>query len=212
MKLSVNEFVTIDGVMQGPGGADEDTTGGFTRGGWLMPFADEGFGEIVNGWFERAGAFLLGRNTYTSMQAYWPQVTDPGNLVAVKLNGLPKYVASSTLRDPAWASTTVLSGDVIEQVRRLKEQPGDELQVHGSCLLARGLHRAGLVDEYRLLVAPVTVGPGKRLFTDDAPASGYTLVESRATGRGAVQVVLRPAPFRSGTVEVVDGREAVRDS
>jgi dihydrofolate reductase len=208
MELTVHEFLTTDGVMQGPGGADEDTADGFTRGGWIVPFADEDFGAIVTGWFGRAEAILLGRTTYSMMHPYWSQVTDPDNLVASKLNGLPKYVASSTLRDPAWHNTVVLSGDVIAQVEQLKQQPGGELQVHGSCGLARSLHRAGLVDEYRLLVAPVTVGAGKRLFTEDAPALGYTLVDSRTTSRGAVYSALRPAPFEVGRVEVVEGRES----
>ena len=208
MELIVHEFLTIDGVVQGPGGADEDTTGGFTRGGWIVPFADEDFGAIVTRWFGRAGAILLGRTTYSLMYPYWSQVTDPDNLVAAKLNGLPKYVASSTLRDPAWQNTVALSGDVIGQVKQLKQQPGGELQVHGSCGLARSLHQAGLIDEYRLLVMPVTVGAGKRLFTEDAPASGYTVVDSRTTSRGAVYSALRPAPFEAGRIEVVEGRES----
>jgi dihydrofolate reductase len=209
MELTVHEFLTIDGVMQGPGGADEDPSDGFTRGGWLVPFTDEDFGAIVTGWFGRAEAILLGRTTYSMMHPYWSQVTDPDNLVAAKLNGLPKHVASSTLRDPAWHNTTVLSGDVIDQVKQLKQQPGGELQVHGSWGLARSLHQVGLIDEYRLLVAPVTVGAGKRLFTEDAPAQGYTLVDSRTTSRGAVYSALRPAPFEVGRIgEVVEGRES----
>jgi len=192
MRLTVHTFLTVDGVMQAPGGPDEDTTGGFTRGGWLVPFVDEDFGAIVDAWFARAEAILLGRTTYTMMYDYWSQITDPDNLVAAKLNGQPKYVASATLRDPGWQHTTVLSRDVIERVRELKQQPGDELQVHGSCGLAQALHQAGLVDEYRLLVAPVTIGAGKRLFAEDAPVSGYTLVESSTTGRGAVYSALRP--------------------
>ena len=208
MELTVHEFLTTDGVMQGPGGADEDTSGGFTHGGWIVPFADEDFGAIVTGWFGRAEAILLGRTTYSMMYPYWSQVTDPDNLVAAKLNGLPKYVAPSTLRDPAWHNTAELSGDVIAQVKQLKQRPGGELQVHGSCGLARSLHRAGLVDEYRLLVAPVTVGAGKRLFTEDAPAMGYILADSRTTSRGAVYCALRPAQFEVGTVGVVEGRES----
>jgi dihydrofolate reductase len=144
------------------------------------------------------------------MYDYWSQITDPDNLVAAKLNGLPKYVASATLRDPAWQRTAVLSGDAIERVRELKQQqPGGELQVHGSCGLARALHQAGVVDEYRLLVAPVTVGAGKRLFTEDAPVSGYTLVESSTTSSGVVYSALRPASFAVGRIGVEEGREAV---
>src|SRR5579872_6443147 len=131
MKLTVHEFLTLDGVMQGPGGAAEDTTGGFSRGGWLIPYADEDFGVIVSSWFSQAEAILLGRTTYTLMHGYWSQVTDQDNVVAAALNGRPKYVASATLRDPEWQHTTVLSGDITDQVRRLKERPGGELQVHG---------------------------------------------------------------------------------
>jgi dihydrofolate reductase len=210
MRLTLHTFLTLDGVMQGPGGADEDTSGGFERGGWLMPYVDEGFGEIVDGWFRRADAILLGRTTYDMMFRYWSQVTDPENLVAEKLNGLPKYVASGTLADPEWQNTTVLNGDVLERVRDLKEQPGDELQVHGSCMLARDLHAAGLIDEYRLLVFPVVVGQGKRLFTDGMPASGFTVTEARTTRAGTTYSALTPTPFDSGgTFVVVDGKETV---
>jgi dihydrofolate reductase len=208
MQLTLHTFLTLDGVMQSPGGADEDTSGGFSHGGWLVPLVDEDFGAIVTGWFGRAEAILLGHKTYRDMSGYWPQVTDPGNVVAATLNGQRKYVAASTLRDPEWQPATVLSGDVLGQVRQLKRQPGGELQVHGSAALAQALHRAGLIDEYRLLVFPVTVGNGKRLFTGDAPASGYTLAESRTTSTGVAYSVLRPRPFESGRVEVAGGREA----
>jgi len=209
MKLTLHTFLTVDGVMQGPGGADEDASGGFTYGGWLVPFADQDMGKIVNRWFEKADAILLGRNTYDLMFPYWSQVTDPDNTAGVKLNAQPKYVASSTVRDPKWHNTTVLSGDVIEQVAELKNRPGDELQVHGSWALAQSLHRAGLIDEYRLLVFPVTVGSGKRLFTDDAPATGFRLTDSATTSTGAVYCALTPAPFEVGTVEVAGGKEVV---
>jgi dihydrofolate reductase len=201
MELTVHTFLTLDGVMQSPGAVDEDSSGGFTRGGWVVPYFDEGFWTIVTGWFGRAAAILLGRNTYTAMHGFWSTVTDPDNVVAVKLNGLPKYVASTTLRDPEWHDTTVLPDDVVERVRRLKQQPGGELQIHGSWALARTLHRAGLIDEYRLVVFPVTVGGGKRLFGDEAaPASGYTLVDSATTSTGVVYSALRPAPFEVGRV------------
>lgn len=211
MKLSVNVFVSLDGVMQGPGGFEEDRSGGFERGGWLVPLADEGFGEVVDGWFRHAGAILLGRTTYDMMFAYWSRVTDPDNIVAEKLNGLPKYVASRTLREPEWQHTTVLADDAIERIRELKEQPGDgELQVHGSCGLARQLHEAGLIDEYRLLVFPVVVGDGKRLFPDGSVPSGFDVVDSRITPNGATYVALTPKPFVSGSeFTVVDGKESV---
>lgn len=211
MRLTVHTFLTLDGVMQGPGGADEDTTGGFTHGGWVVPFVDETFGEIVDRWFSRAGAILFGRTTFDMMRSFWPQVSDPDDAAATALNTLPKYVVSSTLTDPDWGDTTVLTGDPVAAVAALKEQPGAELQVHGSARLAQTLHAAGLVDEYRLLVFPVTVGAGKRLFTPQAPASGFSLTESRTTLAGCVYSVLTPAPFRTGGIVVEDGREVLTD-
>jgi dihydrofolate reductase len=207
MRLTLHTFLTLDGVMQGPGGADEDTSGGFERGGWLVPYVDVGFGEVVDGWFRQADAILLGRTTYDLMFPYWSQVPDSENIAAEKLNGLPKYVASRTLTDPRWQHTTVLDGDVLEQVRALKEQPGRELQVHGSCGLARGLHAAGLIDEYRLLVFPVVVGQGKRLFTDGMPASGFIVTETRMTTAGVAYSALTPTPFITG--HVLDAQETV---
>jgi dihydrofolate reductase len=208
MRLTVHTFLTIDGVMQGPGGTEEDTTGGFDLGGWLVPFSDADMGTIVAGWFAKADAILLGRNTYQMMKTYWTQVTDPDNLVGIKLNGRPKYVVSRTLTDPDWANTTVLSGDMVREVTQLKEQPGGELQVHGSARLARSLHKAGLVDEFRILVFPVYLGQGKRLFSEGATPSGFTLVDSGTTSTGAVYSALTPVLFRAGTVHVVDGKES----
>lgn len=210
MRLTVHTFLTLDGVMQGPGGVEEDPTLGFTRGGWLVPYADEVMGEIVDSWFARAEAILLGRTTFTMMRDFWTQITDPADVVAGALNGLRKYLVSSTTEEPGWSPTTVLAGDPVAHVARLKEQPGRELQVHGSARLARTLHAAGLVDEYRLLVFPVTVGAGKPLFGDDAPPSGFTLVESRTTTTGAVYSALTPTPFTTGEVEAQDGREVTR--
>ncbi len=207
MQLTVHEFVTLDGVMQGPGGPDEDRDGGFAHGGWAVPHIDDDFGRIVDGWFARAEEILLGRSTYDMMREYWTTVTDPDNAVATALNGLPKHVASTTLVDPTWQNTTVIGGDVVDAVAALKDRPGRELQVHGSWRLVRTLHDAGLVDEYRLMVFPVVLGRGKRLFADGAVASGFTLVESAVTGAGVVYQVLRPAPLVVGFVGVEDGRE-----
>lgn len=206
MRLTLHAFLTLDGVIQGPASADEDTTGGFERGGWLVPYIDEDFADIVGGWFHLADAILLGRTTYDEMFPYWSQVNDPANPAAVKLNGRPKYVASRTLTNPQWQHTTVLDGDVLAHIRDLKEQPGGELQVHGSCMLARDLHAAGLIDEYRLLVFPVVVGQGKRLFTDGMPASGFTVNQARTTAAGATYTALTPTPFRTGSV--FEGQES----
>ncbi|MGW5020294.1 dihydrofolate reductase family protein [Streptomyces cacaoi] len=185
-QLTLTTFLTLDGVMQGPGGPEEDPRDGFDLGGWLVPYADEGMARHVATWFGRAGAFLLGRVTYEIFQAYWPQVSaeeDP--VVAGRLNSLPKYVASTTLQQPQWEHTTVLEGDTVEAVRRLKEQPGDEIQIHGSGALARSLMaHDGLIDVYRLLVYPVVLGRGRRLFPEGAVPTALRLVESDTTPAG----------------------------
>jgi dihydrofolate reductase len=193
VKLVTHTFLTLDGVMQGPGGAEEDPSGGFGRGGWLVPFSDADMGVIVESWFARTEAILLGRNTFETMRAYWSQVTDPANGAAAKLNHGRKYVVSNTLTRADWD---------------IKKGGRGELQVHGSARLAQALHAAGLIDEYRLLTFPVTVGAGKALFTDDAPPRGYDLLESRSTRAGAVYQVLAPKAFEAGGLTVQDGREA----
>lgn len=210
MELTVHTFVTLDGVMQGPGGPEEDTSGGFERGGWVVPFIDDDFGRIVGGWFGRADEILFGRTTYDMMAAFWPQVTDSDDPAATALNGLPKHVVSGTLSDPAWAGTTVIPD--LDAVARLKERPGRELQVHGSWQLVRALHDAGLVDEYRLMVFPVVLGTGKRLFADGAAASAFTLTGSDVTAAGVTGLVLRPTTFGAGEITIEDGREVIRTS
>jgi dihydrofolate reductase len=198
VKLTVHTFLTLDGVMQAPGGAHEDTSGGFTAGGWQIPFIDNDFGRIVDGWFRRTDAILLGRNTFQTMKPHWSRVTDPDDIVAAKLNGAPKFVVSTTLTDPGWGDTTVLTGNVIDEVTALKARPGGELQVHGSAQLVGTLAEAGLVDELRLLVFPVAVGKGKRLFPQSLSPTGFTVVDSTITSTGAVYTALIPAPFTTG--------------
>lgn len=210
MKLSLNTFVSLDGVMQGPGGPDEDVTGGFARGGWVVPFVDEDFGRIVDQeWFAHADAVLLGRSTFDMMRTYWSAYPHQDELVAKVLNTYPKYLASTTLTDEqaAWGPTTVLRDDVVARVRRLKERPGRELQVHGSWQLAQTLHDAGLVDIYRLLVFPVVLGSGKRLFDERTRSTAFRTLSQTGTAAGATHLVLEPAGFSRGKFAIVDGRE-----
>lgn len=192
MQLTVTTFLSVDGVYQGPGGPDEDRSGGFDRGGWLVPHFDEATGEFMDSIFQRVDAFLLGRRTYDIFAAWWPNATDPEDTVANRLNTLPKYVASTTLKDPEWANTSVLEGDLVSAVRKLKGRDGRELQVHGSGALVRFLLENDLVDRLDLLVFPVIVGAGRRLFPDSGIATGLALDESRTTGSGVTISVYRP--------------------
>jgi len=192
MHLTVTTFLSVDGVYQGPGGPDEDRSGGFDRGGWLVPHFDEATGEFMDSIFQRVDAFLLGRRTYDIFAASWPNATDPEDTVADRLNTLPKYVASTTLKDPEWANTSVLEGDLVSAVRKLKDRDGRELQVHGSGALVRFLLENDLVDRLNLLVFPVIVGTGRRLFPDSGIATGLALDESRTTGSGVTISVYRP--------------------
>jgi dihydrofolate reductase len=205
MELTITTFVTLDGVMQAPGGPEEDRSGGFEHGGWSYPFGDEAFGAFMTGVFEEVDAFLLGRRTYEIFAGHWPRVDDPDNVVASKLNRLPKYVASTTLRELSWEGAQLLEGDTVAAVRSLKAQPGRELQVHGSGDLAQTLIRHGLVDLYRVLVFPVVVGSGKRLFGDGAVPASLRLESTSTTPAGVTINTYRPAgPLQTGSY-AIDG-------
>jgi dihydrofolate reductase len=197
MKLTVNTNVSVDGVMQGLGGPEEDRSGEFERGGWAMPYFDEETAALVGQVYQRADAFLFGRRTYEIFASSWGTGSwgaDQGdNPISVALNTRPKYVASTTLTDPGWADTTVLSGDVAAAVGELKAKPGGELQVVGSLSLVRLLLDNGLVDEVTLLTFPVVVGQGRRLFPDSGQDTALELVESRATANGVIFQVYRTA-------------------
>ena len=193
MKLTTTTFVSVDGVMQGIGGPDEDRSGGFELGGWTTPLWDNEAGTILNEVYGRADAFLFGRRTYEVFAGSWGVVPDPGiNPIATALNTRPKYVASTTLTDPQWADTTVLSTDVAVAVRELAAKPGDELQVHGSGALIRWLLANDLVEELNLFIFPALVGQGTRLFPDTGPDKALELVDSRATPKGVTIQVYRP--------------------
>jgi dihydrofolate reductase len=200
MRLTATTFVTLDGVMQAPGGPEEDPSGGFEHGGWMVPFGDDDFGKHVVAWFEQADAFLLGRRTYQIFASYWPKMTDPEDPIASRLNTLPKHVASRTLQTVDWAGAMLLDGDVVDAVRRLKEQPGRELQVHGSGGLLQTLMEADLVDEHRLFVCPVITGSGMRLFREGGPPRAFKQVMSATTGTGVVVVAYtRDGPLVTGS-------------
>ena len=191
-KLTLTQFTTLDGVVQSPGAPEEDPSGGFAKGGWLPPFAgDPLFSKVIDARFARAGGFVLGRKTYELMAAFWPNVGDE-EPTAAKLNHLPKYVASTTLGSADWENTTVLAGDVVEAVTELKGEDGDELQIHGSGGLAQTLMRHGLIDVYELLVFPVVLGEGKRLFETGIDRS-LRLAGSRTADSGLVVLTYEPA-------------------
>lgn len=184
MKLTLTEFVSLDGVSQGPGSPEEDTTGGFTSGGWFVPHMDQDFIDLAAEWLGRADGLLLGRRTYEAFARDWPQITDADDPFTVRMNALPKYVATNSLEQGSWNPTTVLSGDIAAQVQELKKQPGRELQIHGSARLAGSLLAAGLIDELRLVVAPVVLGRGRRLFPDGGAPAGLRLMETKTTPGG----------------------------
>ena len=193
MRLTLHTFLTLDGVMQAPGGPGEDTDGGFEQGGWSFPYGDEDFGAAIDGWFGNAEAFLLGRKTYEIFSSHWPRVTDPDDPIAGKLNALPKYVASTSLEFVAWHNSSLLRGNVADEVAKLKQQPGNELQVHGSGGLAQTLIEHDLVDEYRLLFFPVHLGSGKKLFRDGVKAAALRLTGTSTTSTGVIIATYEPA-------------------
>jgi dihydrofolate reductase len=194
MILTTITNVSVDGVMQGLGGPDEDRRGGFERGGWALPLFrnDNEAATFVNQVYQRADAFLFGRRTYEIFAGYWGAMADSANPIAAALNTRPKYVASTTLTDPQWADTTVLSGDLAAAVGELRAKPAGELQVHGSGALIRWLLDNHLVDEIILLIYPVVIGQGTRLFPDTGPDTALDLVDSRTTPKGLTIQVYRP--------------------
>jgi dihydrofolate reductase len=196
MKLTTNTHVSIDGVMQANGGRNEELDPGMERGGWARPLFDDEAMTFVDEFYQRADAFLFGRRTYELFAGSWGTgswgANQGDNPISVALNTRPKYVASNTLTDPEWADTTVLSGDVAAAVGELKAKPGGELQVHGSGALTRWLLDHDLVDEMNLLVCPVVVGQGARLFPDAGPDKALDLIDSRAFPKGIALQVYRP--------------------
>ena len=197
MKLTTITHITVDGVMQGLGGPDEDRRGGFERGGWALPLFDDEAATFLDQVFQRADAFLFGRRTYEIFAGSWGTgswgANRGNNPISVALNTKPKYVVSSTLTEPEWDDTTVISDDVAAAIVELKAKTDGELQVHGSGALIRWLLENDLVDEINLLIVPVVLGQGTRLFPDNGPDIALDLVESRADSKGITIQVYRPA-------------------
>lgn len=191
-ELTITTFLSLDGVMQAPGGPTEDVSGNFACGGWVFPHFEEEGGRIMARIFSKAEAFLLGRTTYDIFAAYWPRVTDPNDPIAGPLNSLPKFVASRTRREFSWHNSTHVA-DVVGDVMKLKKRFSGELQVHGSAGLAQTLLQNDLIDEYRLLTFPVTLGTGKRLFGSGTVPRTLKLMSTQATPSGVVCSVYRPA-------------------
>ena len=202
-KIIVNAFLTLDGVMQAPGGPDEDPEGGFLHGGWQGPYSDPVMGRLVTEGLADADGFLLGRKTYDIFSGYWPKVTDPDNPIATALNARPKYVVSRTLEQVAWNNSRLVKGDVLTELRRLRANPGQTLQTWGSTELLQTLLANDLIDEYRLFIYPLVLGTGKRLFEEGTVPAAFKHLESVMMDKGVTYLRLE----RGGTPEFgrVDG-------
>jgi len=186
-KVIVNEFVSLDGVAQAPGGEDEDTSGGFAHGGWSMQYMDEPAMSSVLGSINEAGGFLLGRRTYEIFASYWPNAPEEEQVIAEPMNTKPKYVASTTLESPLeWQNSTLLEGEVADAVAALKQEDNGDIHVIGSLELLKTLLERDLVDELRLMIDPVALGGGKRLFPEDGTMRLLRLVDSQVTTTGAI--------------------------
>lgn len=200
-KLIVAAFISLDGVMQAPGGPNEDTHGGFRYGGWVVPYADEASGQAMQVLFSRPFELLLGRRTYEIFAGYWPHV-NAGHPIADLFNAVPKHVATHHPETLVWQNSHGLGDDVVEAIRVLKRQEGADLLTQGSGELVRQLLAAGLVDELRLMMHPILLGTGKRLFGDDAQAAAFRLASSTSTPAGVVIAhYVREGEVRTGTFE-----------
>jgi len=189
-KLIVTTFVTLDGVMQAPGGPEEDYAGGFTSGGWSVNYWDDMLGQFMDEAMAKPNELLLGRKTYEIFAAYWPYAKDvPG---ADQLNSAKKYVASRTLKKVDWNNSTLIKGDVVQEIRKLKEQDGPDLLVHGSNNLIQTLLKHNLIDEMRIMIFPVVIGNGKRLFDQGTIPSGLKLIDSKTSSTGVIMAIYEP--------------------
>ena len=183
-RIVVNAFLTLDGVVQAPGGPDEDQEGGFQHGGWQAPYVGDVMGRLVTEGIADADGFLLGRKTYDIFASYWPKVTDPNDPIATALNSRPKYVLSRSLERVTWSNSTLIKGDVVAELRKLRQQPGRTLHTWGSAAALQTLMKNDLIDEYRLFIFPVVLGSGKRLFGSGTVPVALKQVESVTSGKG----------------------------
>jgi dihydrofolate reductase len=192
-KVVLFTYLTLDGVMQAPGRPDEDRRDGFERGGWTVPYRDAVLGTVAAESMATSGALLLGRRTYEDFYAVWPNRPKPNPFTDL-LNNMQKYVASTTLREPLpWSNSTLLEGDARAAVARLREQPGKDLVILGSGVLARSLMERNLIDTYILLICPLVLGTGRRLFPEQGPLHPFQLADSRTTTTGVVIATYHPA-------------------
>ena len=198
-KIVVLSFVTLEGVMQAPGGPEEDKGGSFKWGGWSVEYWDDYLGKVMGEQMEKPFDLLLGRKTYDIFAAYWPKMGND-NPAAASLNNAKKFVASTTLKKPEWANTTVLKNNVVSEIKKLKKQDDPEIQVHGSSNLIQTLLKHDLVDEFRLKIYPVTLGKGKHLFAEGTIPAGFQLVESNASPKGViVATYIRAGDVKTGS-------------
>ncbi|VVB94665.1 Uncharacterised protein [uncultured archaeon] len=190
-KLIVNTFVTLDGIMQAPGGPEEDPTGGFTHGGWSFNYWDDMMGQVMSEAMAKPSELLLGRKTYEIFAAHWPYIID--DPVADKLNSAKKYVVSRTLDEVKWNNSTLVTGDMVQAIRNLKGQNMPDIQVHGSGDLIQTLLKHDLIDEFRLWIFPVTIGKGKRLFGEGTQPVNLKLIDSKTSTTGVIIATYEPA-------------------
>ena len=192
-RIVVNEFLTLDGVMQAPGDPNEDRSGGFEHGGWQLDYFDDVFANALMGGLANCSGLLLGRRTYETFAAHWPNQPDDDPLAGT-FNALPKYVVSTTLSEPLpWQNSTLIADDMVRSVRKLREQDGKEIQVIGSGELVQTLIGNNLVDEYRLMIHPLVMGTGKRLFRETGGPIRLRLVDSKPTTKGVLILSYVPA-------------------
>jgi dihydrofolate reductase len=205
-ELVVQTFVTLDGVMQAPGGPEEDPSGGFEHGGWSFGYWDERMQQVMGESMGKPFDLLLGRRTYEIFAAHWPHTDEPG---AEVLNSATKHVASTTLTELEWENSRLIEGDVPDGVRALKQEDGPELQVHGSANLIQTLLEHRLVDEFRLMIFPVVLGKGKRLFGEGAVPDGLEVIASETSSTGVTMATYRPgAEIKSGSFALDEPSDA----